>query len=425
MDAVPKCQICSVENAQIKCNNCQKMTLFCDACFAFAHKSEPNNFHIPEMVSSESKASDKQGIDKENISIQVKTVPILCESHKEKSLDYFCNICLIPICGDCLISTHKLHDAISAIDKLNEIGKKAEEYLKKIEIESESINKMKIESNFIQIEIKDQIIKLKSYIETTFDKLISSLIDKKNDILEKIEHPDSETEPHIQLIEVISKQLKLLYEELENSKMVLNKVKNNPYEMLKTISSVNKEMNLIEEKMDSSFSYNQKISYFRNKKITFPLLIKKSVNLISEEISQLNLDLIEENYEDEKDGNILLFSIPKMIKKDYEKFIENEDKKEVPPNLKMENFENQILKESLLFQEKGIKEKEEDKSKSVCYNKYNLDFHNDNLDRINENESISNESKRQYESVIFKPKNKKKKHLISNFIKSIFKGFKH
>eukprot|EP00729_Bicosta_minor_P003884 gene3884-biopygen17819 len=117
----PQCDVCEEEDATKYCNGCSKNKLFCDSCFAHAHRSAKKKSHhaipIEEHLASGPAAHAAGGSCGGGGSGAAKEPPAtMCSIHPDEALKHFCNDCNILVCGTCGIHRHNGHSFTTIAD---------------------------------------------------------------------------------------------------------------------------------------------------------------------------------------------------------------------------------------------------------------------------------------------------------------------
>eukprot|EP00729_Bicosta_minor_P032589 gene32589-biopygen23372 len=101
--AAPLCDVCDEQQATKHCGDCKKIQLFCDDCFAHAHRSAKNQEHTPtpihdHLASSATASGGAPAASK-----------MMCSIHTDKPLEFFCDDCQMLVCATCGILHHNGH----------------------------------------------------------------------------------------------------------------------------------------------------------------------------------------------------------------------------------------------------------------------------------------------------------------------------
>eukprot|EP00729_Bicosta_minor_P032684 gene32684-biopygen22475 len=113
----PQCDVCEEEDATTFCGDCSKNKLFCDGCFAAAHKPAKKRGHsaipIEEHLASGPAAHAGGG----GGGGAAKEPPAtMCSIHPDEALKHFCNDCNVLVCGTCGIHRHNGHSFTTIAD---------------------------------------------------------------------------------------------------------------------------------------------------------------------------------------------------------------------------------------------------------------------------------------------------------------------
>ena len=105
----PQCDMCEGEDATKFCNDCSKNKLFCDGCFAAAHKPAKKASHsaIPmaeHLAAGPAHAAAGGGAEQ----------PTMCHIHTDEALKFYCDDCNVLVCAMCAVTKHNGH-ALSPI----------------------------------------------------------------------------------------------------------------------------------------------------------------------------------------------------------------------------------------------------------------------------------------------------------------------
>lgn len=122
--------------------------------------------------------------------------PLFCKQHTKECLKFFCNTCQIPICSDCVVSTHQqpMHSYERIADAETRNLEEIDAYLKKIK---DAI--IFCQGDFQTLdqylaELQDQLESSKSLIEETYQTYKVVLERRKNEILKELEEKHSSKE---------------------------------------------------------------------------------------------------------------------------------------------------------------------------------------------------------------------------------------
>jgi len=199
------CSACQSETAKLQCSKCTHIVYFCDTCFSFLHKSGQNKSHIPEHILSEELDYKKDSLLQKEVEINE------CSIHKDNNLKYFCEKCNVPICSDCLISGHKLHEAIRICDKEKNIKEKIEEEVKCCETNQKEIAMIKSKIQDKKNEISTLLSFLKQDSIKLIENLVKALNKKKEELINKAEERN---EPNFDKLTILEKNLDISNEKL-------------------------------------------------------------------------------------------------------------------------------------------------------------------------------------------------------------------
>eukprot|EP00729_Bicosta_minor_P014622 gene14622-biopygen24147 len=108
----PQCDVCEEEDATKYCNDCSKNRLFCDSCFAHAHRSAKKKSHatipIEEHLASGPAAHAACGGGGGGGAAN-EPPATMCSIHPDEALKHFCNDCNTLVCGSCVVQHHNGH----------------------------------------------------------------------------------------------------------------------------------------------------------------------------------------------------------------------------------------------------------------------------------------------------------------------------
>eukprot|EP00729_Bicosta_minor_P000618 gene618-biopygen24779 len=114
----PQCDVCEEEDATKYCNGCSKNRLFCDSCFASAHRSAKKKSHhaipIEEHLASGPAAHAAGGGGGGGAAKEPPAT--MCSIHPDEALKHFCNDCNILVCGSCAVQHHNGHSLTTTGD---------------------------------------------------------------------------------------------------------------------------------------------------------------------------------------------------------------------------------------------------------------------------------------------------------------------
>eukprot|EP00729_Bicosta_minor_P014620 gene14620-biopygen24145 len=114
----PQCDVCEGGDATKYCNGCSKNKLFCDGCFAYAHRSAKKKCHhaiaIEEHHASRPAAHAAGGGGGGGAAKEAPAT--MCSIHPDEALKHFCNDCNILVCGTCGIHRHNGHSFTTIAD---------------------------------------------------------------------------------------------------------------------------------------------------------------------------------------------------------------------------------------------------------------------------------------------------------------------
>eukprot|EP00729_Bicosta_minor_P032662 gene32662-biopygen18413 len=113
----PQCDMCEGEDATKFCGDCAKNKLFCDGCFAAAHKPAKKKSHqaIPiEDHLASGQATHAAGGGGGAAAAGAAQQPTMCHIHKDYPVHVFCNDCNALVCAMCAVTKHNGH-ALSPI----------------------------------------------------------------------------------------------------------------------------------------------------------------------------------------------------------------------------------------------------------------------------------------------------------------------
>eukprot|EP00729_Bicosta_minor_P022067 gene22067-biopygen25406 len=116
----PRCDVCEEEDATKYCNGCSKIKLFCDSCFAHAHRSAKKKSHatipIEEHLASGPAAPAAGGGGGGGGGAAKEPPATMCSIHPDEALKHFCNDCNILVCGSCAVQHHNGHSLTTTGD---------------------------------------------------------------------------------------------------------------------------------------------------------------------------------------------------------------------------------------------------------------------------------------------------------------------
>ena len=126
------------------------------------------------------------GKDSESVEQISKLSPAMCEKHKGKEIEVFCQECRVAICVKCLVKSHKTHEysgieevsdnlrglVVTDTDKVANFFTKTEELLPRLEKEKNDVIK--------------HLADIEDEINTAADKLIASIQRDKVKLLSEV-----------------------------------------------------------------------------------------------------------------------------------------------------------------------------------------------------------------------------------------------
>ena len=146
--------------------------------------------------SSSSKMNDEHDMDQKPCKFLIDCgvpihKPIFCKQHPRENLKFFCNTCQIPICSDCLVSSHqqpvhcyeRINEAESRnLEELDFYIKKARENINYCQSEYQTLdqylNELNEQSQSSKILIEETFSAYKQVLEKRRDQMIKQLEDK-------------------------------------------------------------------------------------------------------------------------------------------------------------------------------------------------------------------------------------------------------
>ena len=203
IQAIIKCYIClgKIKNPCM-CPKCQKLT--CEECIEKWLLEKKNqcphcrvNLNFNQLIHLSFMTDVANYIDRISTNKKVEQSEI-CSKHEIQNL-YYCDECKTPLCSDCymLEDTHKKHK----IKKINDVYKRHLELIKTekegLDIEENTLRKYlkDISEKIIEIgntkykkikEIEDFFKNIRNQIQTQSQEVITNLLDKKQNIEEKL-----------------------------------------------------------------------------------------------------------------------------------------------------------------------------------------------------------------------------------------------
>ncbi len=94
------CQLCESRDADILCESCKRLFIYCKDCYYFSHKSDSLSAHKKRTITNE----NRQSLVSEGY---------LCKDHPDERYTFICKTCDVPVCNECIIGgQHKSHKAM-------------------------------------------------------------------------------------------------------------------------------------------------------------------------------------------------------------------------------------------------------------------------------------------------------------------------
>ncbi|KAJ8321325.1 hypothetical protein KUTeg_001183 [Tegillarca granosa] len=190
------CSFCILKGdntpAFFKCLDCRD--LLCKTC---------SDRHTLTRLTINHRIVDLSEIRKGKYDDQIRSSQgILCSVHKEEKFQYFCATCDQPVCRDCVLLSHKLHECMtvedalkSRIGKIRVLMKEVEGCLKNHKADEEILNKQLKELRTEESQLHSLANKLADLVvekilwqrKEVKEKITQCLMKKKEEALEKIQ----------------------------------------------------------------------------------------------------------------------------------------------------------------------------------------------------------------------------------------------
>ena len=203
------CDVCSsdeasagetVKPASMYCVHCEQN--YCEQCSLQHRKMKGYSDHTQVDI----------GKDSESVEQISKTSPTMCEQHKSKEIEVFCQECRVAICVKCLVKSHKTHSCVDIeevsdnlrglvvtdVDNVTNFLTKTEKLLPRLEKEKNDIIK---HLAGIEDEINTEAEKLIAAIQRDKVKLLSEVKSIKLKRVKQLETVKQEVEQHMTALE--------------------------------------------------------------------------------------------------------------------------------------------------------------------------------------------------------------------------------
>ncbi|CAF1448602.1 unnamed protein product [Rotaria sp. Silwood1] len=207
-----KCDHCKKILSEFNCKTCSKC--FCTICLKIKHDINQFKTHSINVIINDN-------FNK------------FCSEHIDEKLKYWCNLCQIPVCSDCLLFKHKHHSFV-ILDNILQKTKiqlhSSAQQLSSIKENLEKLNKKTTEAYHTHYQTH---VKTKNHIEQTINQLQTRLEERKeylistvlkNDTIQQniIRAQKSDIEDHLKTIlirELLTKQVLNIEDEFQLVKL--------------------------------------------------------------------------------------------------------------------------------------------------------------------------------------------------------------
>ncbi|CAF0717899.1 unnamed protein product [Brachionus calyciflorus] len=191
--------------------------------------------------------------------------PLTCKQHPRESLKFFCNTCQIPICSDCVVTSHqqpvhsyeRISDAEARnIEELDFYIKKARENINYCQSEYQTLDQYLNELN-------EQSESSKVLIEETFKVYRQVLEKRKDELLKELE--DKHANKHLALMEMnssIDQSINRLLDVIKFSERVLKN--GNTFEILLLKKSIINQIKYLTNTMPQLDSFDMALKFVSN-----------------------------------------------------------------------------------------------------------------------------------------------------------------
>eukprot|EP00729_Bicosta_minor_P014311 gene14311-biopygen31132 len=115
----PQCDVCEEEDATKFCGDCTKIKLFCNGCFAAAHKPAKKRGHSAIPIEDHIAATPAAHTTGGRAAAAAAAgggaeQPTMCHIHTDEALKFYCDDCNVLVCAMCAVTKHNGH-ALSPI----------------------------------------------------------------------------------------------------------------------------------------------------------------------------------------------------------------------------------------------------------------------------------------------------------------------
>lgn len=229
------CEICETAKPDVYCENCTKVTLYCNKCFECTHISDTKKAHkFKESISLTPEYFD---------------IPIFCTYHPKKIKEYTCLNCRISICSDCMtLDKHQKHTFGSFQDGFTKVSEEFKSNLDSYEkIYKIAINEKENVMEYMNKKI-EWLNQMKGETETKFFELNKLIELKKEEVISLITAKTIEIVKDREMVIKIGKEIRVSIDKVREILAKPNPVKIKDYENLFESNIALKEMELIVEK---------------------------------------------------------------------------------------------------------------------------------------------------------------------------------
>ena len=185
------CGLCEKNVAEGRCLDCDED--LCSVCVNYHEKLKITSTHNILFFNAPGHGNDFQ------FSCEGRKVRNSCPKHEEELLRFFCKTCKIPVCRDCILTSHKDHVTGDILDEVQEARKQVQIMLMKAEstkrvMEGQREKLKEYESEFRESVQKvnatvDRLYKdISDRVEESHQNLLETMQSTKNDELNRIQH---------------------------------------------------------------------------------------------------------------------------------------------------------------------------------------------------------------------------------------------
>lgn len=335
---IPVCQVCNVEYSEDNvfkvlpcycleapiCSKCLEEILnsndkkyTCKRCereFDFTGEAIDNFPNLDSIPDDHSNNSSQMSNKSDSINNDIE----FCDKHNDKTIEYFCEECVKVVCVDCIYFSHNGHKLSTLFEKTNVIKHNIKDFNKVLRnlAAANSENNDVVMMRFQEIEtLKSTQFKI---VNTVFEDLAKTLVDKKKEFDKEFEHKysleekrfkklsglmNSTNEEIIKMIQ-INEQL-VSFSEIRNEGKILKKIDDFTMFLQKSYLDLKRLY-----KAEMSLKAEMKLDPGMN-----PININtKNLMMIIEKIDPKVICYYNDNYENNNQGNNYMFGYNNNLK---------------------------------------------------------------------------------------------------------------